>query len=383
MASPSSRKEASASRPILSQIDDEAEDSGSENEGSQTASSQGSPQLRRVSTTVANKLRGSKSIAKRGDDARVLAKRLAAQRSQAPLRMPKTKLAQGSPGSYVDWRNKRAGKPKAQQLIQNLEALTGLFTHIEEHCKSLDETLPDRAGRTSRTMFASRSVSSARGRSDDGDDMADKKDNEEADEVASGFESDETEPRYTAVREDDDGTFELTMESARDAPCGRSVTMDFTRVLCQLTLESARDTQRGRSVELKGITESMGDKPDDGFLKEVKIARVPSPQRTEKSRSWRPPTPFPRMDNEAEYHAKAESIKNGESLLCRVSTWPFFDFCGFGNWRYSLKEPLTVSPRGTVSSRGTERLISKGTRRSMAHTSCDSAAPVRSDSKLR
>jgi len=247
---------------------------------------------------MASKLRGSKSLAKRGDDARVMAKRLAAQKGNTPLRMPKAQLAQGRPASYVDWRNKRAGKPKTQQLNHNLEALTGLLTYIEEHCASLEEFVGASDARSSE-----RSPSSSRGMNDRSLRQRSCVFEEEEEVSVVFFESEED----TASRQEEAGIDDCISEGEE------------------------RTSERGRSVEPQATPELT---EDDEVLQEVKIERVPSPQRTEKSRRWRPPTPFPRL------HRMEEPMEQTRSSRMQAG---LFDYCGFGSWTLCLKEPTAPS----------------------------------------
>jgi len=277
-------------------------------------------ELRMTVTKSFRNVKGTRSIAKRGDDARSLARRLLAQRGLEAKR----KLPQGSPGNAVDWRAKRAGKPKSQQLMQNMEALTGLLVHVEEHTQKLLALFKEREGSSTATSPHS-SPPASRGR----------------------LSKDFGMPSAPGSPDVDDPVGSAALSEAEDADD------IFQEDLC---LYHKSSKERGRQMGSKETIESDDEEVVECY---VKMERVPSPQRTRKSRNWRPPTPFPRKDldkaTDEEIWQMAAPVEFKAQRRSRASTIAMdvdmFDFCGFGNWRASLKEVREIQkPKRTRTS---------------------------------
>jgi hypothetical protein len=271
-----------------------------------------------------------RSFTTRGEDARVLAKRL--------LRPASRSVPQGSASKAAGWRAKRTGKPTAPQLGQNLDTLRALLTHIEQHLPKLMETLPDQ-GMSPPPPPA---------------------------ESPRRVRSSGTIPRMGSKMSPPP----RTSFGSRGAG-GSSSPVDLPEVVAE-----------GENLKVP-VLEDDGDAVSSDGEREVRIERVPSPERTEKSRSWRPPTPYARLDadaikamdeKEVSYEEEDEEEKSWtcpgaddkpatppkkkpfqRHLMKRdsrmsegmVMEFEVFDFCNFGNWKPTLKDVKTTRRRGS------------------------------------
>jgi hypothetical protein len=269
--------------------------------------------LERLQMRHAKGIKGTRRSIRRGDDAILVAKRVLNQRGAR--NSPKPPVAQGSAANAVEWRSKRAGKPKAPQIGQNLDVMQGLLAYIGEHLQKFVEAIPDILSKESQRS-----------------------------------------PSKVSARTDTEKTFDEEDDTSDE-----------------------EIDERSRTAESKDITMYGSEDTVDHFddeERDVRIERVLSPVRTEKSRRWRAPSPYPKVDwaylrqcdayelagKQIPASARQISLQQKEGKkpgskreirvheVVEVDDSIVFDFCGLGNWKQVLRESSRQAKRHTRTS---------------------------------
>merc|ERR1719343_1945796 len=94
---------------------------------------------------------------------------------------------------------------------------------------------------------------------------------------------------------------------------------------------------------------------EDGLHGIGRIERIPSPERTAKSRTWRPPTPHPSQDSEKKGRQEAKVRKNLRRNMIEALAGGF-DFLSMGD---AWKMPSGPPPKSVEKSEQ-KQPISKG-----------------------
>jgi len=271
-----------------------------------------------------SKAKRFESISKRGDDARHQAKRFTQRGTVTEIAAAKRSIAQGAAGNAVEWRSKRAGKPKTQQLLQNMEALSGLLSYINEHSQKLiGLVMPPIRGEsasTSRSQLTSQGTQPLAAPTP-------------FPVVGGGYSA----PAGSAA-------VDVGLQGSQAAAAGDDDSWNASE-----EDEEIGEADRGRSPTRRE------DQEDHDVECEVRIERGPSPQRSEKTRLWRAPTPFEFRD----HHAAVGEFGENPNLPItppdgsRKGKAPrrprgcmgleMFDFCGLGNWKAELGDPNVKS----------------------------------------